>query len=120
MGKRALPMPQPGVTPISNRNDASMAGLKVFFTGVPCSKGHLDWRYVCNDGCRSCMKPPKPVTPWHGLGDYAAVLQLKLRVRAMPPLEHVRYLELEAERAIDKWLVLMGYAPKRVEVDDGQ
>lgn len=119
MGKRALVMPEPGVTPISDRYTASAKGLTVFFTGKLCANGHLDWRYVCNDACRSCMKPPRPITPWHAGGDTAAVVQLKLKVRGMPPLEQIKYLELVAEKAIDDYLIMMGYAPKRVEVDDG-
>lgn len=36
--------------------DARRAGLKRYFTGEPCSMGHLDERYVCNRRCVACCR----------------------------------------------------------------
>lgn len=36
--------------------DARSAGLKVFFTGKPCVRGHIAERYVSNGSCYDCLK----------------------------------------------------------------
>lgn len=41
---------------IISRKDAKAAGLKFFFTGVPCSKGHVVERRASNGDCSACMK----------------------------------------------------------------
>lgn len=38
-----------------SRRAAQALGLKRFYTGVPCGKGHVAERYVCNGGCLECM-----------------------------------------------------------------
>lgn len=38
------------------RSAAMEAGLKYYFTGVPCPKGHIDLRHVRKSVCRACRK----------------------------------------------------------------
>lgn len=40
-------------TPIT-RADAKRLGLKHYFTGKPCPKGHTDVRFVSTGGCKAC------------------------------------------------------------------
>lgn len=42
-------------TPIS-RSDALHQGLRYFFTGVPCKRGHVTRRYVSTGNCIGCLK----------------------------------------------------------------
>lgn len=39
-----------------SRDDAASAGLKRFFTGVPCKFGHIAERYVSGGRCVECMR----------------------------------------------------------------
>jgi len=45
----AVAMPE-----IISRADAKAAGLKRYFTGKPCPRGHIAERYVNSKGCREC------------------------------------------------------------------
>lgn len=40
--------------PIISRTEAKAIGLKRYFTGVPCKKGHISERQVCSWGCMAC------------------------------------------------------------------
>ncbi len=39
--------------PIS-RSQAKADGSTKYFTGRPCKRGHVDWRWLCNGTCLSC------------------------------------------------------------------
>lgn len=97
------------------RDEASLSGLKHYFTGTLCSNGHLDWRYVCNGGCRSCMKPPEPAARWNGEdmgGRYRYVVTRRLRIPALPPLqdaEQMQRFDAWLEKYARQWLVNYGY-----------
>lgn len=41
---------------IITRKDASALGLKWYFTGKPCSHGHISERQTSNGSCRECMR----------------------------------------------------------------
>lgn len=41
------------------RDDAHAQGLSCFFTGVACKRGHVDYRFVSNGGCKSCVNRTK-------------------------------------------------------------
>jgi hypothetical protein len=41
---------------ILGREDAALLGMPVYRTGEPCRRGHIDFRYVSNGGCLSCMR----------------------------------------------------------------
>lgn len=45
--------PEPEVV---TRGDALAAGLKRYYTGKPCARGHVDYRYVCDHSCAECMR----------------------------------------------------------------
>lgn len=40
---------------IVTRAEARAAGLKRYFTGEPCKRGHVDERQTSNNGCRACQ-----------------------------------------------------------------
>lgn len=41
---------------IIRRKDAIERGLDRYFTGKPCKRGHLCFRYVSSNGCSQCVK----------------------------------------------------------------
>lgn len=41
---------------IISRKEAQDKGFKFYFTGVPCHKGHVDFRYTSDCICRECKK----------------------------------------------------------------
>ena len=42
--------------PIISRKEAKAKGLKRFFTGIPCEKGHISEKLVSNRGCCECAR----------------------------------------------------------------
>lgn len=42
------------IRPIVTRKEAKAAGLTRYFTGKPCTRGHVDYRNVCDHGCCTC------------------------------------------------------------------
>lgn len=40
---------------IVSKSEALRLGLTRYFTGIPCKRGHIDDRYVANNGCRMCL-----------------------------------------------------------------
>lgn len=40
---------------IITRKAAKLAGLNRYYTGVPCKKGHVDYRYTVSGACKSCI-----------------------------------------------------------------
>lgn len=46
---------KPTVTTIISRAEAGAAGLKRYFTGKPCKRGHVDERYVVDRKCVICQ-----------------------------------------------------------------
>ena len=40
---------------IISRKEAKEKGLKFYFTGKPCSRGHLTKRYLNNWNCFGCV-----------------------------------------------------------------
>lgn len=40
----------------TSREDAALAGAKLYNTGRPCKRGHYDYRYVSGGACRACMR----------------------------------------------------------------
>lgn len=45
------------------RREAHALGLKRFFTGIPCRKGHLAERYVTTNGCVDCLRTFSKMPP---------------------------------------------------------
>src|SRR6478736_6623936 len=54
MPKAAAYVPYTG--PIVTRADATDAGLKRYFTGKPCPKGHIAERYLSKGNCVACLR----------------------------------------------------------------
>jgi 5-methylcytosine-specific restriction endonuclease McrA len=53
---------------IVSRNDAKAAGLKYYFTGKPCQRGHIDQRFVSSFQCLTCGRDVARET-YRGLDD---------------------------------------------------
>lgn len=118
MGRRALASPILGETPVLTRDEASMLSRTIYFTGTLCGNGHLDWRYVSNGACRSCMKPPKPLVPYMGSAGYKAFITLRIKILAIPQDEAQRKsLVLKCERVAQDWAYEWGLAKKPVDDD---
>lgn len=41
---------------VINRDEAAQKGLKKFYTGRPCVRGHFSERYVSTQGCVQCLR----------------------------------------------------------------
>lgn len=46
--------------PIISRKDAKAQGLKFYFTGKPCGRGHVAMRYTNNWACFECRRMEEP------------------------------------------------------------
>lgn len=112
MGRRSMPMPKLGETLVRTRDEAALAGSTVYFTGKLCQSGHLDWRYVSNMACRSCLKPPKPMRQWGGDGAYRYEIHQKLRTCGLPPVQHLEVFQRYLESCAHEWLIKVGAVPK--------
>lgn len=44
---------------VMSRADALLFGLTTYFSGVPCSMGHVSDRFTCNSNCVDCRKARK-------------------------------------------------------------
>jgi 5-methylcytosine-specific restriction endonuclease McrA len=44
---------------------ARAAGLRHYFTGVPCKRGHIDKRHTSNGSCLKCDQEKQRVAQWH-------------------------------------------------------
>lgn len=55
-----------------SRSEAQIAGLKRYFTGVPCRHGHIAERYVSAWACLDCQKPSTPASHARNQRKYAA------------------------------------------------
>lgn len=38
------------------RQEAKNQGLKYYFTGIPCNRGHISPRHTCNSSCSECRR----------------------------------------------------------------
>jgi G:T-mismatch repair DNA endonuclease (very short patch repair protein) len=41
---------------ITTKEEAVARGERHFYTGAPCSRGHIDYRYVSTGGCKTCHR----------------------------------------------------------------
>lgn len=115
MSRLRRPDPILGETPVMTRDQASLAGWTVYFTGKLCTNGHLDWRYVSTTQCRGCTKPMPPPQPWRGDdggGLYRVTLTRRVRVPVSPPIDDAQQMQrFDAwlEKAAREWLKNYGY-----------
>lgn len=47
------------------RNEARLGGFRLFFTGKPCSKGHVAERYVSSGACKACHEERETIRRQH-------------------------------------------------------
>ena len=73
------------------RRKAAEKGEVWYFTGKPCSRGHLSRRQVSNGGCDECMHPGRKDNPNYGRNQevrHKAVVEGKLRYFTGLPCKH--------------------------------
>lgn len=46
----------PAGTPVRTRQEAARLGLKKFWSGEPCRRGHSEMRYTRNGNCAACLR----------------------------------------------------------------
>lgn len=75
------------MTTVRSREEAALLGLKRFYTGIPCRRGHLSERWVSTTGCLSCRKPPPgPQSPASAYSNRIAFHDVRIRIsRELPP-----------------------------------
>lgn len=73
----------PRTATVMTREEAINQGLVRYFTGQPCKRGHLTFRYVANGGCESCLRPPPN---WHRRGDQGIQYNARLKIAMGPYL----------------------------------
>src|SRR5215469_127679 len=63
---------------IISRNEAIAAGLKFYFTGKPCGRGHISKRMVVGNSCVECLKETRQ--KWYSLNrKYANAVSYRWR-----------------------------------------
>lgn len=65
---------------IVTKNEAVRRGLKKYFTGEPCSRGHIAERYFRNGACLECMKENLAKSRGRDAAQIAAVGVVGIRV----------------------------------------
>jgi hypothetical protein len=85
--------------PVVSRAAARVAGLKWYFTGVACKRGHVDRRLVSNASCRSCANlrvRTRRQTP-----EYQDYL-LQERTKSLARARSKRYKDADPKRTSDQ------------------
>lgn len=72
------------------RSDALAQGLKRYFTGKPCSRGHVAERAVSNRGCLQCHADDMFIRQ---LNDPQHARELDARSRTKRPWDNLRHLK---------------------------
>lgn len=71
-----------------SRAAAVAAGQSTFFTGEPCKRGHVTYRYVKNGGCSDCIKTAANMTAPPSQDDTTRKLEreklVQVKLRAFP------------------------------------
>lgn len=66
---------------IITRSEAKDQGLKHYFTGNPCKRGHVDKRWTCGAKCFSCHYEDNPVKGFYGKTPEQKKASSKVRAR---------------------------------------
>lgn len=75
---------------VISRDEANKRGLKKFYTGIPCKKGHLAERWVSTNGCTHCLNPRLSTpegAPASGLSHDLVWALPRFRINRTIPLE---------------------------------
>jgi len=66
---------------VITRSEAKVLGLKHYFTGKPCKRGHVDNRWTCSSKCFSCHYEDNPVKGFYGKSKEHKKSLAKVRAR---------------------------------------
>lgn len=93
-------MTQQPLPTVISRKAAHTQGLKRFYTGKPCNKGHVTERYVSTGGCIGCqaLTYKHRQNPWTHELEPAHLQQLWVPRTYTP--EHRQALELYLQRCV--------------------
>ena len=61
---------------ILGRKAAKLAKSNIYYTGKPCSNGHITYRYVLSGSCSDCVNPKNGKTK--GIKDELSIIKLRL------------------------------------------
>jgi hypothetical protein len=91
---------------IISRADAKAQGLKHYFTGKPCKRGHLSVRYVCSAECQDCLFAKNKQWQHNNPGRYLELQrEASARWRRENPeaavKQRIAWVEKNPERAIE-------------------
>lgn len=90
------------------RDNARALGLRRYFTGRVCKRGHLAERYVINGGCVDCLNPPAmPLAP-PGCHAIAVTINVPIGLTGQP----AELLAIELQRHATAWLTAFGEKPR--------
>jgi 5-methylcytosine-specific restriction endonuclease McrA len=106
MAKAAGYVPHQG--PIVTRTEAKTAGLKRYFTGKPCPKGHISERWVASYSCDTCQRIDLSVL-------YATNRKGR-RIRKLAATKALREANLEAARAKERLIARRVYESRKPQV----
>lgn len=84
-----------------DRESAARTGAKRYYTGIPCKKGHIAQRWVCNTACVDCNRPAYlPDNRASGFTNELVWLTYKLKINRNIPVE----LQTEMFAKFQGWL----------------
>ncbi len=78
-----------------SRSVAKSQGLRYYFTGKPCPKGHISFKYVSNYACKECCKPDKK---------YQAKYRASLKGQYVRHKHHAKDRGVEFKLSFEEWL----------------
>jgi RecJ-like exonuclease len=89
--------------PLVTRQQAIDAGLKRYYTGLPCKRGHVAERFTSTSGCLECVHPRptgiRPVGSTHKKLAHAATLLFDRRANA----DQLAQLKAYLQQCADHW-----------------
>lgn len=94
-----------GLPTIRSRDEAVKLGLKRFYTGRPCKKGHLVERFTSSGACMNCQNPLRaggvPGLPEDHYVELRVILDQPLKAERLHELRHL--LTAWARSTIKQW-----------------
>lgn len=95
----------PTTTPIMTRQQAINAKLKRYWSGQPCTHGHIALRYTSTNGCQHCLSPP-PQNNLRGDGGVNFTINLAMPEGIDYSPEDWQSIDGLARRTIGHWVEL--------------
>lgn len=103
MGKRTVFHDPNNPRPVLTRRQALDRELVHYYTGQPCSRGHMALRYSVSGACMECLRPKMSRLRGDGAVDWAPTLRIDL-LGNIPTPEFWMSLAVEAQRACNDFI----------------